>query len=722
MSTITAVCPSCGKRFQAPEQFAGKKVKCKGCGVAFRIGGESPAAPAAGAAAAKKQKQLSGSQRGDHVEIDDSLAQLESVASFTDEDTPAAPTSAQKSRAGSGAGRIGPKLEKKIAANPDAEEIDLQGPSDVTYRANVMHFRYPGAKAIDQWMPLFLLVVGFVLLGIVTSHQDVQNVTWIAILRFAIPMMLYYVLIFPITMAMIRKAGQEMRYQMPPGTKLRGFAAYMPAFAFTVAFWMAGGGGIFGLVLGAFLGLAMSSAALWLLFRLREEELPTSIGYGAGGFTIGLGIAVAIVLGLNLLTGVVLAQLKAQAKVPASPFGPGLAWATPSPADTVAHVTPKPHQPAPSAPANGSSIVSTKPPLIDSPVFSDFHGTAILIPGDNRDSLATSFVQPIGGSPVIAIVRPDNGQILVQAWDLSTTQRVGSDFRVNNNKVGNLAISTDGQRVAWIATFPRRSIQLASFTDPNKATTIDLDLTRSDMPALIGFCGPDRVLLQWGTDPSSPMLEVVNVDTHTRVCRFTPLRLQGQHPLMAVCPATQRLLVASRVRDIPTLVQYDLNTGSAILYTKVSDLDPMLPVDPRGLAYSNDGKRMAVYFEDKSGAGLLVGFDTNGSQTPVSLTYPQGPTIIPHITDSFEANALASLDPSPLWLLYGDAVIDAKTNDVLANLGINKLVAQRHLDDDRLQLITSEGGGQMQLKVATIDRAKVQALLAPPTTQQAANQ
>ena len=103
--SITAVCPSCGKRFQAPEQFAGKKVKCKGCGVAFRIGGESPAAPAAGAPAAKKQKKLNGSQGGDRVEIDDSLAQLESVASFADEDAPAAPSSAQKSRAGSGAGR-----------------------------------------------------------------------------------------------------------------------------------------------------------------------------------------------------------------------------------------------------------------------------------------------------------------------------------------------------------------------------------------------------------------------------------------------------------------------------------------------------------------------------------------------------------------------------------------------------------------------------------------
>jgi DNA-directed RNA polymerase subunit RPC12/RpoP len=41
-ATITIVCPECGKEIQAPASFAGKKVRCKGCGHVF---GARPATP-----------------------------------------------------------------------------------------------------------------------------------------------------------------------------------------------------------------------------------------------------------------------------------------------------------------------------------------------------------------------------------------------------------------------------------------------------------------------------------------------------------------------------------------------------------------------------------------------------------------------------------------------------------------------------------------------------
>ena len=50
--SVKAVCTGCGKTFNAPDQFAGKKVKCKVCGTAFRVPG--PAAAEAPRAASAK--------------------------------------------------------------------------------------------------------------------------------------------------------------------------------------------------------------------------------------------------------------------------------------------------------------------------------------------------------------------------------------------------------------------------------------------------------------------------------------------------------------------------------------------------------------------------------------------------------------------------------------------------------------------------------------------
>ncbi|HSV12822.1 MAG TPA: hypothetical protein VLI90_01085, partial [Tepidisphaeraceae bacterium] len=389
--SITAVCPSCGKRFQAPAQFAGKRVKCKQCGVVFQIAaqGGGAAAPAAGTAGTQRNQTNSQSKAGDQIDIDDSLAQLESVASFAGEDAPPPQASRAGSKVGSKAGAAGgtsagagaggkprivgrDELNTKMEANPDAEEVELEGPTDVSYRANVLKFRYPGAKIIDQWLPLFLLVLGFGLMAMVISPRDqTYGIRWIAAARFVIPVLLYRILILPMAMAMVHKAGQEMRYQMPPNEKLRGFATYLPALAFAFTFWTASGGSVLGLILGAFIGLALSSAALWLLFRLRDEEVSTSIGYGAGGFGIGMGIAIALILGLNLLMTVVLTQTKSQAKVPASPFGPNLSWVSTSSSSTaVANAKPAKAAPKPAAPTDTQASAPTKS-NIDSAVLSD---------------------------------------------------------------------------------------------------------------------------------------------------------------------------------------------------------------------------------------------------------------------------------------------------------------------------------------------------------------
>jgi hypothetical protein len=51
--SVKAVCTGCGKSFNAPDHYAGKKVKCKVCGAAFRVPGPAAPADAPRAASAK---------------------------------------------------------------------------------------------------------------------------------------------------------------------------------------------------------------------------------------------------------------------------------------------------------------------------------------------------------------------------------------------------------------------------------------------------------------------------------------------------------------------------------------------------------------------------------------------------------------------------------------------------------------------------------------------
>src|SRR5258708_5226632 len=53
-STIEIACPECQKKFKAPGEVQGKKVRCKGCGHVFAI----PAAPVAKEAPAKAKPKF----------------------------------------------------------------------------------------------------------------------------------------------------------------------------------------------------------------------------------------------------------------------------------------------------------------------------------------------------------------------------------------------------------------------------------------------------------------------------------------------------------------------------------------------------------------------------------------------------------------------------------------------------------------------------------------
>src|SRR5262245_5519666 len=116
--SITAICKSCGRRYQAPDEMAGKRVRCKQCGIVFEL---PPPDDASG------NSDL------------DALAALEK--SFSDVDA-----SSMSGTAASPSPRSGSRDEDR------GEPEDGAPPPLRTGRTNV-RFRWTYAKEIDEYLP-----------------------------------------------------------------------------------------------------------------------------------------------------------------------------------------------------------------------------------------------------------------------------------------------------------------------------------------------------------------------------------------------------------------------------------------------------------------------------------------------------------------------------------------------------------------------------------------
>jgi hypothetical protein len=767
--TIVAVCNSCGKRFQAPPEFVGKRVKCKGCGVVFEI--QAPLG--------SKPSEAGG------VDLDALAALEQSFSGDVSADT----------RAGRSKTRPGVRSDPQPAEETSDDDAMAVLPYEPAGRANVLKFHYPGAKQVDQWLPLGLVVFSVLGLGVAAAQQETGANQWIAFVRFLFLSLLYVVLIFPFTMAMLRKVGAEQKFEMPPQEKLRCFACYIPSFALAAGLWFAGDGVSVMQAFGALFGLAISSTAVWLLYRLREEEIANTIAYGAGGFALGSGISVGLILGLNLLVGQIVVQQKAQDKVPLSPFGPGLSWVSPKPSPApVVEVRPKP---APAVPTPTSPQVTPPPtpPVATSLVTNVESG---LIPAP-----ITEIVQPLSTNPIVGIVRYNNNAVFVEPWSTATWHQQAGALQLPTRPNGGFVISTDGQSLAWISDFPRLSVQVWSITDGRVISTIDLDRSLGD-PLLIGFTSPNRLLIQWSgayqsatpapaptpVNPATPVtpatipaplpppppaerphkhsvfddfpitpgnmandapkpeptaptpptpgttppllppvaaspedlkshtLQVRDVKTGGLINFAGPLVLgSNSAPItpFSISTRMQRLIIAEKAGDTPTLLQFDLNTGVELPRIKIAGvLDPSMPAIPTGLTYSGDAKSVAILFEH-NGSALLLNYDTETGTKKLEAVYPVGP-LDGAAQPQFTGNTIAWLDPSGFLLVDGKGFIDLHTGTHLkgSDLTVSNVIAQRVMDDDRIELICGDAGNT-QITVVTIDRSKLESL-APDAT------
>jgi len=320
---IMVECNSCGKQYSAVPAMAGKRVKCKQCGNVFTI----PNFNETGEPDLDQQDDLSALT---------ALADLERSRSGEPSPGYGRGGGASASRAGtvvSGQGiRGGEGLAKSAMARTGLEqEIGLATPEEFG-RAN-LRFNYPFSKEVDQYLPWVLVIGGLAIAAAASVRMDPlveqpkePGAAWIPWTRLAVMVVMYLLLVGPLAIRGMRMASKALRFQLPRNSTLRGYACFMPGFALAVLMFMASGGQLFGLILGALLGLMLSFGAVHLLYRLRTNEMPMTATYAGVMFGVGSIIGLGIVIGLNLLLSSVMVATKKADQLAASPLAAGLSW------------------------------------------------------------------------------------------------------------------------------------------------------------------------------------------------------------------------------------------------------------------------------------------------------------------------------------------------------------------------------------------------------------
>ncbi|WP_428937626.1 hypothetical protein [Fontivita pretiosa] len=681
---ITAECTTCGRKYQAPDAMAGKRVRCKQCGNIFQV----------------PQADI---DSGPDLNAIAELAELEKSFHAID---------ASMTSGGSGMARAAPGEPFTDAESPPVAPLR-------TGRTNV-RFKFAYAKELDYWTPIVLTVGSLLWLGYQSLTRSETPVLWIKLARLAILILAYSLLIAPLSLAMIRAAGRRYRFQMPIADRWRAFATYLPAWAIGVVMWLVGDGQLIALVLGCLAGVAISTAALWLLFRLQPYEIAPTALFASIGFFLGLGIAGIVMWGLNTLALNIVVATKRPDVVPASPIAQGMAWISqeqqkqllaarqprtirPAPTNnTSLPPTTEPQTPTPPSPS------PTEPPISSSPLVK-LSKAAPIPPAFDE------VIRPLTDSPYIAVRRQVDGNMQIDLWDTRTWEHDGqARFAASSEPGGNkYVLSPDGVYLARIATFPRLSVQVWSFVDQRVAKVLYLD-NALGWPELVGFAGTDRLLIRWQRSDACT-LQVVQMfsDQPARLIATPFFETIGN--TLAVSPDGMLAAITAKVQNIPTVLVYNLETGRQINSAAITSLDPRWPLTPTGMAFSFDNTRLAILFE-QSGNALLLCYQIQPSSQNAQLVaehvYPAG--VMPGLdTHNFTGNALAWLPDNSGWLIYGQGVFGPNTGRLVEDLKLPKVQISRVVTPDIVQVVAdaAPGSGQKQIALLRLDMQKVSSMV-----------
>ena len=337
------------------------------------------------------------------------------------------------------------------------------------------------------------------------------------------------------------------------------------------------------------------------------------------------------------------------------------------------------------------------------------------------------FLLQVVPSKYVGLVRRrPTGGVEIECCSVNPFVRVGAlpllDEPVDDGSgLSRYVISVDGKNLIRLADFPSRQIEVQSFEQPAELTKIPLTVAlaafteRSPLPdhtfspQLLAALPNHQVLIRW-TRPRADVeiLEVWDyqqrVNKHRRMARPS----DGTHTIgnFAVSPDGKWFASTApdAARTCMTMWVYNLTTGKAPIVFPIREIDTQQwRIEPTGIAFSPDSKKLAVLFEHDA-QGFLVGWDLDSSKrikdaecmlpTARALTQMGG--------------SRRSLDwlTDDVWLVHGATLLQASTGAVIGSLTDDVITGQQ-LADDHTLLLTYRDSGSSHLASISLDPNKL---------------
>jgi hypothetical protein len=339
--------------------MAGRRVRCKHCGTTFQL----PPNPTSADPFEHQEGTagVEGSSLGSvHGVLDEVQQQQSSPHTTYPEAAPPRPTP-----------EIPPPFGDE-AYDPDADvdSVFQDAFQEYTPARGNTPFVFPGSHALDQWLPLVLVIISLTWLGYQILNSLDKDPPWVGVVRMLVLLLAYTGIVFPLCLKGVRMAARKLNYDLPSGTPGRAFATFLLPVTIGCVVWLSSQS-VPGFIFGTMMGLVVAMPVMWLLFRIRQDDAPVSLGYGAAAFGAAVLASAIVLVVLNLIVLGVVRGTKSQQTLAMSPFGPNFAWdvveiveKSPVKKSSVA-TNQRPKKNEPVAPTTKVAFSETPPPAAD---------------------------------------------------------------------------------------------------------------------------------------------------------------------------------------------------------------------------------------------------------------------------------------------------------------------------------------------------------------------
>jgi hypothetical protein len=340
--------------------MAGRRVRCKHCGTTFQL----PPNPTS--ADPFEQHEEAMAAEG---------SSLGSVHGVLDEMPQESPPPPQTTYSPSTPVRPTPEIPPPFGDEPydpdaDVDSVFQDAFQEYTPARGNTPFVFPGSHQLDQWLPLVLVVISLAWLAYQIFNSLERDPPWVGVVRMLVLLLAYVGIVFPLCLKGVRMAARKLNYDLPSGAPWRAFSTFLLPVTIGCVVWLSSQS-VPGFIFGTMMGLVVAMPVMWLLFRIRQDDAPVSLGYGAAAFGAAVLASAIVLVVLNLIVLGVIRGTKSQQTLAMSPFGPNFAWdvvevvekpaVKKSPVASNQH--PKKNEPV--APTTKFTFSETPPPAVD---------------------------------------------------------------------------------------------------------------------------------------------------------------------------------------------------------------------------------------------------------------------------------------------------------------------------------------------------------------------